>query len=124
MLPNGTFYLGNESAGAMETRAFLRRNQRPNYATQSGPMLVIRNRIHPLFKPSSSFKKRRNAVGVSRDGRRVYFVISENSVIFYSLAKFFLNKLRTPNALYLDGGHVPQMVTNKFSISSFSPVGP
>jgi len=124
MLPNGIFYIDKNAAGVMETRAFLRRNQRPQFATQSGPMLVINGRIHPRFKATSNSKKRRNGVGVSKDGRQVFFAISDEKVTFYAFAELFQLKLETPNALYLDGGTVPQMVSDNISRPSFFPLGP
>src|SRR5690606_38625838 len=40
----------------------------PWYATQSGPMLVINNEIHPQFNPDSTSIKLRNGAGVCSDG--------------------------------------------------------
>lgn len=124
MLPNGIFYIDGASAGVMETKAFLRRNRRPSFATQSGPMLVINGRIHPRFKPKSEHRKPRNGVGVSRDGRTVYFAISDGVVTFYEFAKLFQLKLKVANALFLDGGSAPQMIAPGISRPSFAPVGP
>ena len=124
MLPNGIFYIDGPRAGVMETRAFLRRNRRPSFATQSGPMLVINGRIHPRFKPTSEHRKPRNGVGVSRDGRTVYFAISDSVVTFYNFAKLFQLKLKVANALFLDGGSAPQMIAPGISRPSFAPVGP
>ena len=124
MLPNGIFYVDNGRAGVMETRAFLRRNRRPSFATQSGPMLVIDGRIHPQFNPTSAHRKPRSGVGVSGDGRTVYFAISEGLVTFYNFAKLFEIKLNAPNALFLDGGSVPQMLAPGLARRNFAPVGP
>ncbi|MGI9522177.1 MAG: phosphodiester glycosidase family protein [Hyphomicrobiaceae bacterium] len=124
MLPNGIFFVENARAGVMETRAFLKRNRRPLFATQSGPMLVIGGRTHPRFNPTSKHRKLRNGVGVSGDGRTVYFAISDDSVTFYNFAKLFQVKLGVPNALFLDGGSAPQMMAPGISRPSFAPVGP
>ncbi len=124
MLPNGIFFVESGRAGVMETRAFLKRNQRPDFATQSGPMLVINGRLHPRFKANSEHRKPRNGVGVSKDGRTVHFAISEGVVTFYNFAKLFQLKLQTPNALFLDGGSAPQMIAPGISRPSFAPVGP
>jgi uncharacterized protein YigE (DUF2233 family) len=75
---------------------------KPDFATQSGPMLVIDGKLHPRFLPDSDSLKRRNGVGVSRDGM-VHFAISENTVRFYDFATLFRDALDAPNALYLDG---------------------
>lgn len=41
LLPNGVFYIQKEKAGVLETKAFIQSGITPDYATQSGPMLVI-----------------------------------------------------------------------------------
>ncbi len=123
MLPNGIFFVEKNRIGVMETRAFLRRNRRPQFATQSGPMLVINGRLHPLFKPSWTSAKIRNGVGVSKDGKRVYFVLSDSPVTFYEFGKLFQRHLKAYNALFLDGS-VSQMWSPEISRPSFSRVGP
>lgn len=125
MMPNGIFYVENNRAGVMETRAFLKRNRRPVFATQSGPMLVINNRIHPRFDPRSTSRKSRNGVGVSRDGKTVAFAITNAPTTFYTFARLFRDVLKTPNALFLDGGSVPQMWSRSgVNRINFAPVGP
>ncbi len=105
LLPNGVFYLRKGRAGVRETRAFIKSNGRrlPDFATQSGPMLVIGGKLHPAFYPDSPYKKRRNGVGVMADGRTVHFVIADAPVNFHTFARLFRDTLRTPNALFLDG---------------------
>ncbi len=75
----------------------------PWYATQSGPMLVINNEIHPQFNPDSTSIKLRNGAGVCSDGS-LQFVNSEEPVSFYQFATLFKDNLNCPNALFLDGG--------------------
>ncbi|MGP9704925.1 phosphodiester glycosidase family protein, partial [Psychrobacter sp. AOP31-E1-50] len=75
----------------------------PWYATQSGPMLVINNEIHPQFKPDSTSLKIRNGAGVCSDGS-IQFVNSDEPVSFYEFAELFKDDLSCPNALFLDGG--------------------
>jgi uncharacterized protein YigE (DUF2233 family) len=99
--PNGVFFVDGNRAGVMETTAFARARLTPRFATQSGPMLVIDNAIHPVFKPDSENAKLRNGVGV--DGTRVAFAISEGVVTFHVFATLFRDVLKTPNALFLDG---------------------
>ncbi len=123
LLPNGIFYVDGKRAGVMETRAFLRRNKRPQFATQSGPMLVINGKMHPKFRHNSQSRKVRNGAGVSRDGRTAYFVLSDEPVTFYAFAKVFQRHLKTPNALFLDGS-VSQLASRTISRHGFRPVGP
>jgi uncharacterized protein YigE (DUF2233 family) len=100
--PNGIFYFGGHSAGVMATPAFIKSGLRPDYATQSGPMLVINGAIHPKIRADGTSRKIRNGVGV-RNGHIVIFAISEDPVTFYRFASLFRDRLGCPNALYLDG---------------------
>jgi uncharacterized protein YigE (DUF2233 family) len=101
MKPNGVFYVDRKSAGVQETKAFQRLKRAPRFATQSGPMLVIDGKLHPRFLADSTSRNRRNGVGVN--GRRVVFALADDPVTFHQFARVFRDKLKTPNALYLDG---------------------
>ncbi|MEL6781528.1 MAG: phosphodiester glycosidase family protein [Pseudomonadota bacterium] len=105
MLPNGVFGMDGDSAFVMETAVFAEtfEDADPDYATQSGPMLVINGDIHPSINPDGTSKKRRNGVGVDLDGRTVHFVISDVPVTFHQFASVFRDELDAPNALFLDG---------------------
>lgn len=102
MKPNGVFYFDAKAAGIMETGRFLKSGLKPEYATQSGPMLVIDGNLHPKIEASGTSEKIRNGVGV-KDGHVVVFAISEEPVTFYSFATLFRDRLKCPDALYLDG---------------------
>jgi uncharacterized protein YigE (DUF2233 family) len=104
--PNGVFYLGGGKAGILVTERFLARKPNAEYATQSGPMLVIDGAIHPAFIANSKDLKPRDGVGV-KSPTEVYFVISRGSVSFYDFARFFRDALHCGNALFLDGGTAP-----------------
>ncbi len=106
MKPNGVFYIADGKAGVMETGAFLAQKPSVDFATQSGPMLVIDGKLHPRFIPDSPYRKRRNGVGVSSP-TMVHFAISDGVVNFDEFARFFRDKLGCPNALFLDGGSAP-----------------
>ena len=108
LLPNGVMWW--DKAGKLqitESNALDKQlkngKAEPWYATQSGPMLVINNEIHPQFNPDSTSIKLRNGVGVCSDGS-LQFVNSEAPVSFYQFATLFRNDLNCPNALFLDGG--------------------
>ncbi|TPW31826.1 hypothetical protein FJU08_07030 [Martelella alba] len=102
LLPNGVFALGGGKAVVEETRAYLASGFKADFATQSGPMLVIDGKLHPRFLPDSDSFKRRNGVGVNADGKLV-FVISRQAVRFYDFALVFRDDLGCDNALFLDG---------------------
>ncbi len=102
LLPNGVFWLEDGKAGVTETSRFTDRGLKPDYATQSGPMLVIDGEIHPRFLADSDSLKIRNGIGVDEKGR-VHMLISEVPVRFYDFALLFRDGLGCRNALYLDG---------------------
>ncbi|MGV8936970.1 MAG: phosphodiester glycosidase family protein [Allorhizobium sp.] len=102
LLPNGVFFVKGDRAGVLDTDAYLKSGTKPDFATQSGPMLVIDGKLHPKFLADSDSLKRRNGVGVDRDGQ-VYFAISQGVVRFYDFAMLFRDALSCPNALFLDG---------------------
>jgi len=103
MKPNGVFWIDGPRAGVAETARFLKSRQRPRFATQSGPMLVIGGRIHPRIHEDGNSRKFRNGVCV-QDGHVVRFAISNRPVTFYEFALLFRDRLRCQNALFLDGG--------------------
>ncbi len=102
LLPNGVFCLKGSTAKVSESRAFDKANTTCDFATQSGPMLVIGGTLHPRFIPNSPSRHVRNGVGVRDDGT-VVFAISDAPVNFHRFARLFRDELGTPNALFLDG---------------------
>jgi uncharacterized protein YigE (DUF2233 family) len=115
--PNGVFWTKGGQAGVMETGAFARSTLSPDYATQSGPMLVIGGQIHPEFNARSDSFKVRSGVGVCKGGV-VKFAISAAPVNFYSFATFFRDALGCRDALYLDGSisafYTPELGGSQF----------
>lgn len=101
--PNGVFFLGEAGAGILPTDIFLKRRPKVRFATQSGPILVIQNKLNPAFILGSTDRTRRSGVGVCGAGA-VYFAISEDRVNFHDFARLFRDHLKCPNALFLDGG--------------------
>jgi uncharacterized protein YigE (DUF2233 family) len=102
LLPNGVFCWG-ESFRIIESRAFKADRPACRFATQSGPMLVIDGDLHPKLLPQSDSTYIRNGVGVSADGARAVFAISNDPVNFHAFARLFRDELGLPNALYFDG---------------------
>ena len=123
LLPNGVFWVDGGRAGVSETLSYRRSGRKPDFATQSGPMLVVEGALHPRFKRSSDSYKVRNGVGVSADGR-VHFALSHGAVNFWTFATLFRDHLDTPNALFLDGT-VSAVRARGFSRGGFwAPLGP
>lgn len=121
--PNGVFYLEGNKAGVLETDAYVQSNIKPDFATQSGPMLLIDGNIHPRFLPESDSLNRRNGVGVSPDGK-VHLVIVDTPVRFYDFATLFRDKLNVKNALYLDGSISSVEIPERNRRDDHSPLGP
>lgn len=101
--PNGVFSMEDQTAKILPSTTFSnQKNIHPDWATQSGPMLVINNKIHPIFKEGSSHLNIRNGVGtVSK--HEIIFAISHTEVNLFDFAMLFKEKLNCKNALYLDG---------------------
>ena len=103
MKPNGVFYGTADNWQIRTTEDFYHTvKQRPEFATQSGPMLVINGKLHPAIAGDGVSANIRNGVGIGDEGK-AYFVISDGPLSFGKLARYFRDELKTPNALYLDG---------------------
>ena len=101
MVPNGVFWSDGTTLQVNETLSYAERGATPDFATQSGPMLVIDGALHPRFMADSESRKRRNGVGVSDTS--VHFAISDAPVNFHHFARLFRDELGATNALFLDG---------------------
>ncbi|WP_299333330.1 phosphodiester glycosidase family protein [uncultured Psychroserpens sp.] len=99
--PNGVFYLTNDNKGAVCQTSEYKASSTITYATQSGPMLVINDSIHPIFKKDSKHFNVRNGVGVLPNGNLI-FAMSKDTITLYDFADFFKTQ-GCKNALYLDG---------------------
>lgn len=103
LLPNGVFMItcgGRPAIYRSDANPMFR--CAPRLSTQSGPMLVIDGKLHPKLDRDGPSRNIRNGVGVTKDGKAL-FVISRDAVSFGKLARFFRDRLHTPDALYLDG---------------------
>ncbi len=122
--PNGIFYIANGQAGVMETGRFLASGIRPDFATQSGPMLVLAGRIHPKIRADGTSRKLRNGVGM-RDSRTAVFAISEAPVPFHVFATLFRDVLGCRDALFLDGGTASSLLAPSLGrADGLIPLGP
>jgi uncharacterized protein YigE (DUF2233 family) len=103
MKPNGVFVLNEKhEALIVESGAYPSLLTPVTWATQSGPLLVLGGNIDPDFNADSKSKKIRSGIGVRKDGT-IVFALSHQPVNFYDFASLFLDQLKCPNALYLDG---------------------
>ena len=104
MKPNGVFF-GSGGSGwrVLGSNTFFSSvGDRPEFGTQSGPMLLVDGKLHPEIQDDGPSKAIRNAVGVDAAGK-AHFVISDAPVSFGQLARYFRDTLKVSNALYLDG---------------------
>ncbi len=101
MQPNGVVAWNDQQVVIETTQDFKTSRFKANYATQSGPMLIIDGKINPKFLADSDSLKIRNGVGIKDN--TLYFVITRNRVNFYQFAQLFKDELNIDNALYLDG---------------------
>ena len=102
LMPNGVFVVRKSGRTEVVTSAAYQPAPDIVFATQSGPMLVIDGQLHPRFDVDGTSRYVRNAVGIGPDGKPL-FVITTDVVSFGKLARFFRDRLKARNALYLDG---------------------
>lgn len=122
--PNGVFFGTGDTWRVLDSEAFAEEvEKRPDFATQSGPMLVIGGELHEAFDPDGESLKYRNGVGVDEAGR-AHFVISEAPVSFGKFARYFRDVARTPNALFLDGSVSSLWDPAHNRLDSRAPLGP
>lgn len=105
--PNGVYYIDTFGVSHINTteefqKAYDAKKTTINYATQSGPMLLIKGKIHSSFKARSLNKKIRSGVGII-DEKRTVFAISLEGENFYDFALLFKDIFGCNDALYLDG---------------------
>ena len=96
---------------------------RPQFGTQSGPMLLVNGKLHPEITEDGPSRTIRNGVGVDTAGR-AHFVISEGPVSFGKLARFFRDRLKVRDALYLDGAVSSLWDPAADRMDNRAPIGP
>lgn len=123
--PNGVFYVESDIAHVVSTPEYTARKPSPRIATQSGPLLLQKGRIHPVFRPSSLHRLHRNGVGIKKDGS-VLFVITEfgqpHFPNLYEFADFFRSQ-GCDDALFLDGDLSQMVVDPKTALSPGNQFG-
>ncbi len=103
MKPNGVFFGSGGKWRVLGSNTFFNTvGDRPEFGTQSGPMLLVDGKLHPEIQDDGPSKAIRNAVGVDASGK-AHFVISDAPISFGQLARYFRDTLKVSNALYLDG---------------------
>lgn len=99
--PNGIFYISVDKKPTICLTEKFIEDKNINFATQSGPMLVIDGNIHPAFQKKSVNLNIRNGIGILPNNE-IVFAMSKKEINFYEFAEYF-KELGCKNALYLDG---------------------
>lgn len=118
----GVFYISKNQAFISNARGF-NKNQLIDFAVQSGPRLIIENKI-PSLKPGYA---ERSALGITKSGKVIILVTQNNPLTTTDLAHLMQSKpLNCVNALNLDGGSSTQLYAKindfKLNILGFSEV--
>jgi uncharacterized protein YigE (DUF2233 family) len=101
--PNGVFAIYRDGHAAVRPSSEFKADAKQvDWATQSGPMLVIDGKINDQFVHDSNSTKWRSGV-CARSPHQVVFAVSEAPVNFHSFAQLFRDKLGCRDALFLDG---------------------
>ena len=101
MKPNGVFYITTAGKAVICPTGDFKNSDPIQFATQSGPLLLINGAVHPNFRAGSANVNIRNGVGVISD-HQVLFAMSADPINFYDFAEFF-RQHGCRDALYLDG---------------------
>lgn len=103
MKPNGVFFGTGARWQVLGSNTFFNTvGERPQFGTQSGPLLLVDGKLHPDIQDDGPSKAIRNGVGVDASGK-AHFVIADAPVSFGQLARYFRDEVKVANALYLDG---------------------
>lgn len=101
----GIFYVKNQKAYLTNIRQY-NPDRQIDFAIQSGPRLLINNRIPPL-KPG---RAERSALGITQDGHIIILVTDNMPISTTELAQLMkAAPLNCENALNLDGGSSSQL---------------
>lgn len=103
MKPNGVFFGTGGKWQVLGSNTFFNTiGDRPEFGTQSGPLMLVEGKLHPEIQDNGPSRAIRNGVGVDASGK-AHFVISDVPVSFGQLARYFRDVVKVSNALYLDG---------------------
>jgi uncharacterized protein YigE (DUF2233 family) len=110
LYPNGVFYIDSSgSFNVSSTPEFSLKYKEDfssiQYATQSGPMLLINGNYHNAFVFQSQNKNIRNGIGIidHNEINKMVMLISDAPVNFYNFSTIFKYIFNCKNSLYMDG---------------------
>lgn len=123
--PNGVFYINDAGYHIVTSRVFGGLypdldKKKPNFATQSGPMLVINVSVNTAFDKASQNTNVRSGVGILPNGYPVFVIAS--AITFYDFAMIFKEKFHCRQALFLDGAISKMFIGQQLNESDFGPM--
>ena len=123
MKPNGVFLVRSDGRAEVVASDEYEPGDEVEFATQSGPVLLIDGKLHPRFEPDGQSLHFRNGVGIGPDGAPL-FAISEEPVSFGRFARFYRDVLKVDDALYFDGSVSSLWDPANGRRDAHSPLGP
>ncbi|MCD1124625.1 phosphodiester glycosidase family protein [Jinshanibacter sp. LJY008] len=111
--PGGVFSVRNGTA-RIDTLDKFRLTPMPDFAVQSGPVLINKGVINNKFSHSSESRKIRHGVGITDKGK-VVFLLSKQGMSFYDFTHYAREQLKIKDLLYLDGS-ISKMYTSESSV--------
>ncbi|AWH89895.1 phosphodiester glycosidase family protein [Limnobaculum parvum] len=99
--PGGVFSVRNGNA-RIDTLDKFRLTPMPDFAVQSGPILINQGVVNNKFSHSSESRKIRHGVGITNKGQ-VVFLLSNQAMSFYDFTQYARDRLKITDLLYLDG---------------------
>ena len=122
--PNGVFLISNGKAHILESDLFNKfsRDHPIEYATQSGPLLLINGKYNKSLSKYDKNKVIRNAICIN-SRNEVTFSISKKSVSFSEMSRHLSEDLMCKSALYLDGS-ISGAYKDQITTSNFNLYGP
>jgi uncharacterized protein YigE (DUF2233 family) len=123
--PNGVFLISNGTAHILETGDFktFANNHHVEFATQSGPLLLIASKDNLSLSKYDNNKTIRNAVCVDAQSK-VKLSISKRPVSFSEMTSHLKKDNHCYDALYLDGAISGAFENNHQLESSYQIYGP
>ena len=123
LMPNGVFLIRKDGSAEIMTSDKYEASPTVEFATQSGPMLLVDGKVHPRFDRDGQSRYIRNGVGIGPDGRPL-FVISTGAVSFGKLARFLRDRHQVREALFFDGAVSSLWDPANNRMDSFADLGP
>ena len=132
LAPNGVFYIDSAGFHLSSTDEYKISHwlpqKVPQFATQSGPMLITKGVKNGKFKKGSTNFYIRSGVGVI-NSKKIVFIISDDQVNFYDFSAVFQEIFGCSNALYLDGAISEMYINPKYEQlenghKNYNPFGP